>query len=252
MRFRTVDILIFALLFVFVSAFPVNLFQIDEIYQLIIQIGLKLGLLGYYIYIIVINKINIFKFYNWKRLLLFIPFFLACFSNLIASSIDGAFMGYAMMNSAVLSLSIIFHFLTAIVEEILFRLFIHSSLIRVGSFKRILASAGIFALAHLLYVVDVRTVEQLFRVLVRVVYTFGLGVMLGFMFEYSYCLVGCIVLHFSFNLFNDVLFRYFGCNLLVSSLTYYLTAVVIAVVLAIYTLLIYLFVLSRNERYFRE
>ena len=66
MKFRLVDVLVFALLFIFVAAFPVDLIPIDAIYKLVIQIGLRLLILGYYIYIIIINKINVFKFYNEK------------------------------------------------------------------------------------------------------------------------------------------------------------------------------------------
>ena len=250
MKFRLIDILIFALLFVFVAAFPVDLIPIDAIYKLIIQIGLRLLILGYYIYIIIINRINIFRFYNWKRLLLFAPFLLACFSNLIASAIDHGYPGITTMSDAYLSLLIVFHLLTAIVEEILFRIFIHSSLINVGSLKRILASAGIFALMHLLNIVNISSVDGLITVLIQVAYNFGLGLLLGFIIEYSYSIVGCIFLHFSFNLLNTVIFQYLGCNC--SNLTFYLTAVVIAAILAAYTFLIYWFVLSKNERYFRE
>ncbi len=250
MRFRLIDILIFALLYIFVSAFPVNLFPIDEMYQLIIQIGLYLLIFGYYIFIIIKNKINVFKFYNWKRLLLFSPFLLACFSNMIATTIDGGYPVIAETNTVILSLSIIINLLIAITEEILFRLFIHSSLIAAGSLKRIFASAGIFALAHLLRIVNVASVADLVSVLIQVVYCFGLGLMLGFIIEYSYSLVGCIFLHFSFNLLNMVLFPYISSTS--SMMAFYLTAIVIAVALAIYTFLIYWFVLSRNERYFRE
>ena len=104
MKFRLIDILIFALLFIFVAAFPVDLIPIDAIYKLVIQIGLRLLILGYYIYIIAINRINIFRFYNWKRLLLFVPFLLICFSNLIASGIEGGYPGITTMSDAYLSL----------------------------------------------------------------------------------------------------------------------------------------------------
>lgn len=250
MKFRLVDLLIFSLLFIFAVAFPVDLLPIDAIYKLLIQIGLRLGILGYYIYLIVVNRINIFRFYNWRRLLLFTPFLLACFSNLIAAGIEGGYPGIITMSGAYFSLLIVFHLVTAIVEEILFRLFIHSSLTRVGSLKRIFASAGIFALMHLLNIINISSVDGLITVLIQVVYNFGLGLLLGFVIEYSYSLTGCIFLHFSFNFFNTVLFQYLGCNC--SDLAFYLTAVVIAVILAIYTFLIYWFVLTRNQRYFKE
>ena len=250
MKFKIVDLLIFCLLFVFVAAFPVDLIPIAEEYKLIILIGLRLLILAYYIYICVRNRINVFKFYNWKRLLLFTPFLLACFSNLIAASFKNGYPGIVTMSGTYFALLIVFHFVTAIVEEMLFRLFIQSALVGVGSLKRIFASAGIFALMHLLNIVNIASIDGLITVLVQSVYTFGLGILLGFVYEYSYSLMGCIFLHFSFNFFNTVLFQYLGCYC--SDFAFYMTAVVITIILAVYTLLIYLFVLTKNDRYFRE
>lgn len=250
MRFKRIDIIIFILLFIFVAAFPVDLFHISELYRLLIRIGLRFLILIYYIYICVVNRVNIFKFYNWKRLLLFTPFLLASFSNLIASGIDGGYGGYITMSDGYFSLLIIFHFLGAVVEEFLFRLFIQSSLVGTSSLKRILAAAGIYALMHLLNIVNISTVNGLVTVLIQVLYNFGLGILLGFVYEYSYSLLGCIFLHFSFNFFNTVLFEYLNCSC--SPFTFYMTAVVIAVILAVYTYLIYRFVLTKNERYFRQ
>ena len=250
MKFRLIDLLIFVLLFIFVAAFPVDLFPISDLYRLLIKISLRLLILIYYIYICFVNKINIFKFYNWKRLLLFTPFLLACFSNLIATTIDSGYGNPIVMSDGYFSLLIIFHLLGAIVEEFLFRLFIQNALINVGSIRRIFASAGIFALLHLLNIVNISSVEGLINVSIQVLYNFGLGILLAFVYEYSYSLLGSIALHFTFNFFNTVLFQYLNCS--VSNFTFYMTAVVIAVILGIYTFLIYWFVLTRNNRYFRE
>ena len=57
---------------------------------------------------------NIFKFQNLKRALLFIPFLLACFSNLIAFGLDGAQTTGITMTSGYLSLFIIYHYLESI------------------------------------------------------------------------------------------------------------------------------------------
>ena len=250
MKFRFSDLLIFALLFIFVAAFPVDLFKIDASYKLLIQISLRLLILFYYFYVCFVNRINIFKFQNLRRALLFIPFLLACFSNLIAFGLDGAQTVGITMTSEYLSLLIIYHFLGAVVEEFLFRLFIQSALVRVGSIKRILYGAAIFALFHFLNMVNISTVDGLVTVLIQVAYNFGLGILLGFIYEYTYSLPICIFLHFAFNFFNTVLYQYMGC--VTSNFAFYLTAVVIALVLAIYTFLIYWFVLRRNDRYFRE
>ncbi len=244
------DLLILALLFIFVVAFPVDLLPISATYRLLIQISLRLIIIVYYVYICHRNRINIFKFYNWKRILLFTPFLLASFSNLIAAGIDKGYPGMVTMSDEYFSLLIIFYLLGAIVEEFLFRLFIQRALVNASSIKRILVSAAIFSLFHLLNIINISSVEGLVTVAIQVVYNFGLGILLGFLYEYSYSLPACITLHFSFNFFNTVLFEYLGCKC--SQFTFYMTAVVIAVVLAAYTFLVYRFVLSRNQRYFRQ
>lgn len=252
MKFRVSDLLIFILLFIFVSAFPVELFNISLFWQLIIRIGLRVLILAYYIYICIRNRINIFKFYNLKRIILFLPFFLACCSNLIAAGIDGAYTGITTYTIDILSLMIIYHLLGAIVEEFLFRLFIQNALVNASSLKRIIFSAAIFALFHLLNIVNISSVDGLITVLIQVAYNFGLGILLAFVYEYTYSLPASIVLHFTFNLLNTVIYQYLGCNLFTTDFTFYITAVAIATVLAVYIALIYLFVLKRNNRYFRE
>ena len=250
MRFRVSDILIFALLFVFAAAFPVDLLPIDSIYQLLIRVILRLLILAYYIYTCVVNRINIFKFYNLKRMLLFIPFLLACFSNLIATSIDHGFTGVILMDDYYFALLIVYHFVGAICEEFLFRFFIQNSLVNAGSLKRIFFSAGIFALFHLLNIVNISSVDGLITIGIQVLYTFALGILLGIVYEYTYSLPACITLHFLFNFLNLVLIQYLGC--VTSDFTFYMTAIVIGAVLAIYIFVIYWFVLKRTNRYFRE
>ena len=249
MRFRFSDLLLFALLFVFVAAFPVDLIPVDLTYQLLVRIGLRLLLLIYYVYIIYKYHIKIFGIANIKNLLLCLPFFIICGSNFVASSIVGGFIGQTM-GTLDLSLSIVYTLLIAITEEIVFRLFIHNNIQVSSSIKRIFASAGIFALMHLLNIVNVRFVGDLITVLIQTVYTFGLGLLLGVMYEYSHSLLGCMVLHFLFNLCNDTLYTYFGG--FTSELCFYLTAAVCGVVVLAYATIITLFYFQKHDQYFRR
>lgn len=250
MKFRFIDLLLFVLLFVFVNAFPVDLLPISALGQLVIRISLRFVLVLYDIYILWRYRINIFKFANYKRVALFLPFLLICFSNLIAAGIAGS--QFVLNYSPVyLSLIIVYYILGVFLEEMLFRLFIQSSLIMASSIKRILASAAIFALFHLLNMVNISSVDALVSVLLQVVYAFGLGLLLAMVFEYTYSLPACIVFHMLFNFFNLILIE----NIFVveiPALVYYLTAIVCGVVAGVYALLIYIFVLRRNDRYFRE
>lgn len=250
MRFRFVDLLLFALLFIFINSFPIDLITTDELTRLLIRIGLRVLLLGYDIYVIWRNRINIFKFANYRNVGLFLPFVLICFSNIIAASIAGLNFGVSV-NSVMLPLIIIYYLLGVILEEFLFRFFIQNSLNNVSSVKRIFGSAAIFALFHLINIVNISQVSQLISVLIQVVYAFGLGLLLALIYEYTYSLPVCIIFHFLFNFFNTVMVENIF-HLAIPEAYYYLTAVVIVAIVGIYALLIYLFVLKRNDRYFRK
>ena len=103
---------------------------------------------------------------------------------------------------------------------------------------------------HLINVVNVSSVDALVTVLLQTVYTFGLGILLGFLYEYGYSLTACVVLHFTFNLVNDVLFVHLGC--MPSDLAFYLCAIGTGVIVGIYLVLIYLLYFRKFNRYFRQ
>ena len=249
MRFRFSDLLLFVLIFVFVTAFPVDLIPVNLFWQLMIRIGLRLMLLGYYIYIIIKNRMKVFGVANIINVLLCIPFVLISFSNITASLIDGGFSGVIEENSVFVA-KIIMTLLIAISEEIVFRLFIHNSLYNTSSIKRIFASAGIFALMHLLNIVNVRYLEALVTVLLQTVYTFGLGLLLGVLYEYGHSLTGAILLHFCFNFFNETLYEYLGGYC--SNAAFYLTAVGYTIVVGVYAALITMFYFRKYNIYYRS
>lgn len=251
MRFRFLDVLLFALLFIFVKSFPVDLFELEFMQKELIKLGLRVLLLTYYIYILWKNRINIFKFANYKRALYFIPFLLACFSNLIALSVAQSTVLpslYSVDCIVVLTINVV---LSAILEEFLFRFIIQNSLVLASSIIRIIASAGIFALFHLLNLIDVSSVDQLINVLIQVVYTFGLGLLLGFIYEYTYSLPLCMAFHILFNIMNSTFIGVYN-TIIIPQLYGLITALIIAVILIAYTSLIYFFVLRKFSKYFRE
>ena len=250
MRFRFMDLLLFILLFIFVAAFPVNLITSDSTIQVLIRIGLRALILAYYIYLIIKNRIKVFGIANIKNLLLCIPFMLLGLSNIFAALFGG---GFVLPNGdwLYLSLFIIYHLLSVIIEEIVFRVFIHNALVNTTSVKRIFASAGIFALVHLLNMVEsIVSVDAIVNVLEQVLYAFGLGILLGLTYEYSHSLVGCIILHFSFNFLNTILVIILGAYS--SVLAYYLSAGIAALIVGGYAAIIWIFVFKKPERYYRS
>lgn len=249
MRFKFSDLLLYILIFIFVVAFPTDLLPVNDTIKLLVEIGLRCLLVGFYIYLIIKNRIKIFGVANVKNVLICMPFILISFSNILAALIDGGFYG---LNSEVIDVVLysILTLLSVISEEIIFRLFIHNSLANTSSLKRIFASAGIFALLHLINIVNVTTVDALVEVLLQTVYTFGLGLLLGLMYEYSHSLTGTVIVHFGFNFFNTVIYKALGGH--TSQLWFYLSAVICGVVVGLYAFLLYILYFRKVGRYFRQ
>ena len=250
MRFRFTDLILFLLLFIFVAAFPVNLITSDPYIQLAIKIALRGLILAYYIYLIIRNRIKVFGIANIKNLLLCLPFMLLGFSNIFAAIFDGGFL-FNGTDWLYISLFTVYHLVAVIIEEIVFRLFIHNALINTTSTKRIFASAGIFALVHILnYIDSFATIAGLIAMLEQLLYTFALGVLLGLTYEYSHSLAGCVAIHFMFNFANTILVLMLGAYS--STLAYYLSAVITALVVGGYTALIWIFIFKKPEKYYRS
>ena len=250
MRFSFRDLLLFILIFIFIVAFPVDLLPVNIYWQRVIVIGLRTLLLTYFIYIMVKNRVKVFGNASYKNILICLPFFLVCFSNIFATIFSKNAFNTSVFNTWLFILDTIICLLTAINEEIVFRFMIHNALNTASSLKRIFGSAGIFALMHLINVVNVSSVDALITVLLQTVYTFGLGILLGFLYEYGYSLTACVILHFTFNFVNDCLFHHLGCA--PSDLAFYLSAIIITAIVTVYIILVYIFYFRKTSRYFSE
>ena len=236
MKLKLIDLLIYLLLFIFVVSLPVDCLNLPIDYELDILLGLRAALLIFFIYVIWKNKIRLFENSLNREILLFLPFFLICFNNFIASFINGGFN--PLIDGYILFLEIILCLTSAVLEEILFRLFIQNSLENKTPVVRIILSATIFALCHFISVVNVRSVFAFINLLFQVAYTFGLGLALAFIYEYSRSFAMVVLLHFFFNLLNDVLYGFLqGFS---SNLAFILTSVIMALLAVSYGVILYL------------
>jgi len=236
MKLKLIDLLIYLLLFIFIVSLPVDLLNLPIDYELDILIGVRAALLIFFIYIIWKNKIKVFEKPLFKEILLFLPFFLICFNNFIASFINGGFE--PLSDGYILFLEIFLCLISAVLEEIIFRLFIQNFLENKTPLARILLSAAIFALFHFINAVNVRSVVAFINVLFQVVYTFGLGLAIAFIYEYSRSFITVVLMHFFFNLFNDVLYGFLqGFS---SNLVFIFTSVIMALLAVSYGVVLYL------------
>ena len=91
-----------------------------------------------------------------------------------------------------------------IIEELLFRYLVcYEFDMHVSKFKTILYSSLIFGSIHLL---NISSIGSIPTVLVQVLYTFGIGLILGLIYlKSNYNIIYPTIIHLLFNVFNDII-----------------------------------------------
>lgn len=245
-KIRITDLLIYSLLFTALIAFPFNMLNIPEWSKYVIQICLSLVLLIIYISAMRKYEIKILGNENKTNLLVLLPLVIVIPCNLLTLPFaESVFINNNVFTSSIFYLRLVVIILQAINEEIIFRLFIHSQLNIKNRLLKILASAGIFAAFHLLNLINGFNIN----VLIQVAYTFGLGIILGFMFEYGESIVSCFIYHILFNICNSLIFGIY-LSPVITNQAYYTVIGVITTITIIYLGLIYYFKLRKQEDYY--
>lgn len=240
---KILDFLIIYFLFLFVNTFPVN--QISKILwvRLLIYSVLNIALL-LFIYFFVKKKSYLVTYQHapvWKNLWILLPLILVGASNFlyvafapgdVTASLDSKFPLYLLLT-----------LFTVLKEETIFRLLLIPNLDFVKKrFWRIILSAGIFGLAHFSnYLV---TLDPSY--FIQMVYTFGFGIILGFVYEYGRSWVTCMIFHFFFNTINGTIFEKIAPE--ISNYPLYIIAnIIVSAVAGLYLLIIYLCVLRKQQ-----
>lgn len=230
---RLVDIVLIIILYVGISTLPINLMTSDMFIHYVIEIILMVIVL---LFIFMFTRRNPYikpplDKPNKKYSLLLLPTIVVAFSNVIYALI--------LKEKAISTFSTIdiprgiFIVILVVVEEVIFRWYLMGYLSDKKPLIRILISSGVFALCHLTHFFSSFNPIDL----IIVVYTFGLGIVLGFIFEYGKNIYLCIVVHAAFNLINDLIFtNLFSVS---STLWYYLINIFVALFVALYIVIIY-------------
>ena len=129
--------------------------------------------------------------------------------------------------------NIAFILATAVTEEFIFRKIVLDNLPVKNSLLKVMISAAIFGLFHIVTFLSTYNPFDL----LQIVYTAGLGMILGFFYEYGNNIVVPVVLHFLYNFMNTYVFSLYTID--ETGLTYFLVAIIDAVVVAGYICLIY-------------
>lgn len=236
-----IDIAIVSILYLAIVTFPIDHWIKDtKVYY-----GTMVAILALYVAFLFIYYL-LHRYMVPKRqklnvgyLLILLPTFFATISNLFYAWFIGEKMVVYFPSWSVEQ--VLFLVLTALIEEIIFRNLILSNLKDKGAVKAILYSSGLFALFHLSHYFATFDAMEL----LKVAYTFGIGVVLGAIYYYSNLLSVAILFHIAFNVVNDFLFTsLYNVN---HEFAYYFTNGLVALIVGVYLILIYLFVLKKKE-----
>ncbi len=227
------DLLITICIFLFLICFPIDLLTKNIYLIYIFQIIFRVLFIFYVlIFVVYINKKFSINLSFQKSDTLFIPFLIIVFNNLI-------FLLFKQKDTAFtynfeFILQIILTIFVSISEELLFRCYFHKTFNIKNKLTKIIVSSLFFALFHVVYFLSSFNPLDL----IRIVYTFGLGLVLGFIYEFSnHNFLYICLLHFLFNFLNNDLFinLYNGTN----DYVFYIVSIIISIVTSIYGISIY-------------
>lgn len=233
---RYISIAYVSCLLLFFSNIPFTLFIKDSIVLFILN--LLFELIALVVFFVMIKKEELkHNFYSKikKKYLYFLPFILICFTNFII-----VFINKDIINHSYNELDLIFDIILCIpnvlVEEFIFRyLILYELNHNVSEFRAILFSALIFGGIHIFNITSLSVIPI---VLLQVLYTFGIGLILGLVYTKSKCnIIYPIILHLVFNVFNDILVT----NLFILSwnLNFFLVNIIVTIIIGLYSVFIY-------------
>ena len=238
-KFKKADFAFLLCVYLAVAFFPLNYFDIPKFVIQIIGISLRIA---YLVFIIIyLCRRNVFKLgkINVVYTLLLLPCFIACFSNEIVATCAGEIKGDVVFKN--FYLDVILSLLTVLCEELIFRMAGFKIFESKTPFIRIILTSTIFGIAHLFNFFS--SFNPL--VFVQAIYTFGIGIILGLLYEFGGNIGFSILFHLLFNVFNNDLFNLM--YVITSDLQYYLINVLIGACIGVYCLLIYLLVFRKKE-----
>ena len=200
---RLYSILYLVCIVLLINSIPFSLFIDNEIILLVINLVIKVISIIYIVRYIKKENLNTIKTKKIdKSSIKLTPLLLLCFSNFFVVWIANSKVKTNVDIFSIIS-GLVIATLVGIVEELLFRNQILEELLKKQTkFKALLYSALIFGGVHLL---NISSISSIPTVLAQVVYTFVLGLCLGYIYINSKNIILPIIFHALFNFLNDVL-----------------------------------------------
>ena len=249
-RRKTIYIGIALVIYVAIIAFPTYLFTHDMLILRSIELGLRVGYLVFIILFTYFTKLA--KSYTGstklKNVFLLLPIFFVAFINIFYLVVvrQSTYVYNPFNNDIFEILRFISIIITAVEVEILFRFIIQKNLTLSHKIVRILVTAAIYAATHFFVMLysGLGVINPID--LLEVAFQFGIGVILGFLYEYTNNLVPAIAFNIIYSLSNQLLFK-----VTLSSnphWSYYLTVSLFILYAAGYLSIFYFLMLKEESR----
>lgn len=239
---RIIDICIIVLVFIVCVSFPINLITSNDYAIYGTQTALRLvSILFTLIYIDKSKYLSSMKNKtNWWALLILLPTIIVLPNNFYYLAFEGNLLQNNYENIYILRF-----FLTLSVacsEELIFRKVMFDNIHIKNNLLKILLTAGIFGLMHIIVFLSTFNPFDL----IQIVYTFGIGVILGFIYTYGKNIYVCIIYHFLFNLLNSDLYQMLSTQEIRPS--FFIIAVIVGFITGLILLFEYLFYFYKKEK----
>lgn len=203
------QIALLLVVFIICVSFPIKSMSDDPT----LILGVQIGIISFFIifslvYVYFTKLAHLFQGrVNYKNSFLLAPLFTVAFCNLFFITVfENGKIGMAHWNDPVFVLNLVLTILTAFAEELVFRFVIQKNLAMRSKVTKIFIASAIFAVCHLFTVIarwDLTTPSSWnWFDATMIVYTFFIGVCLGFLYEYTNNLFLPIAFHFIFNFIN--------------------------------------------------
>lgn len=241
-KIRWYSIAFFICIFLLSTSIPFSLFIKNDIIVYWLNIILKFAFLGYAIYYIKKNKLHTPKFNKLSiKSLSFIPFLAICLSNFIVVWFNKVSLNQDISTNIILQ-DLLSCLLISISEELVFRVVLFNEFLdHKKPLPAIIYSSLIFGGVHLL---NIASFGDILPCLIQCLYSFGIGLVLSFIYYHSKNVILPIVFHFLFNFLNDSLvINLYNLNW---NLSFYLINILITVIMLGYALLLY-YIFNKKE-----
>ena len=235
---NVLDILFVSLIFLFLVSFPFDLWIKNSFYLYLVETLARMTFVLFFLIYNHFKKLVTIHLFRFKRLdLLLLPLLAILFCNFYYLLENKN--GFQIVLDETFLIQIFFQISVVLSEELLFRSLIQKCLSLRKTLTRIFVSSLIFASFHLLYFLSSFNIVSLLIPL----YTFGLGFLIGFIYEWSennFLYISGY--HFLFNLINQVFYVYMLTG--EENYLFYVNAICVGIFGAIY--LSFLFFLSNR------